>query len=221
LTDTEPLIRNLADTARWVAVYRAQESERPDAHFRDPFARRLAGERGEQIARALPFAKQNAWSFVTRTVLVDRFITEQIEEGTDVVINLAAGLDARPYRMALPAALEEHSPRLLLLMIGGNDFLRRLGKEQAEANVRAMVKLAKDRGVDVVLIGTPEPGFTVSPPGFYANIASEFRIPYEEDVIGAVLKDSSLKSDQIHPNASGYRLVAERVAELLRKSGAI
>ncbi|OGA66228.1 MAG: arylesterase [Betaproteobacteria bacterium RIFCSPLOWO2_12_FULL_68_20] len=121
----------------------------------------------------------------------------------------------------LPAALEEHSPRLLLLMIGGNDFLRRLGKEQAEANVRAMVKLAKDRGVDVVLIGTPEPGFTVSPPGFYANIASEFRIPYEEDVIGAVLKDSSLKSDQIHPNASGYRLVAERVAELLRKSGAI
>ena len=106
-------------------------------------------------------------------------------------------------------------------MIGGNDFLRRLGKEQAEANVRAMVKLAKDRGVDVVLIGTPEPGFTVSPPGFYANIASEFRIPYEEDVIGAVLKDSSLKSDQIHPNASGYRLVAERVAELLRKSGAI
>src|SRR3972149_4670714 len=113
------------------------------------------------------------------------------------------------------------SPRLLLLMIGGNDFLRRLGKEQAEANVRAMVKLAKDRGVDVVLIGTPEPGFTVSPPGFYANIASEFRIPYEEDVIGAVLKDSSLKSDQIHPNASGYRLVAERVGELLRKSGAI
>ena len=105
MTDTEPLIRNLADTARWVAVYRAQESERPDAHFRDPFARRLAGERGEQIARALPFAKQNAWSFVTRTVLVDRFITEQIEEGTDVVINLAAGLDARPYRMALPAAL--------------------------------------------------------------------------------------------------------------------
>ncbi len=121
----------------------------------------------------------------------------------------------------LPAALEEHSPRLLLLMIGGNDFLRRLGKEQAEANVRAMVKLAKGRGVDVLLIGTPEPGFTVSPPGFYANIASEFRIPYEEDVIGKVLKDSSLKSDQIHPNASGYRVIAERVAELLRKSGAI
>lgn len=121
----------------------------------------------------------------------------------------------------LPGALDEHAPRLLLLMIGGNDFLRRIDKKQAEANVRAMVKLAKGRGVDVLLIGTPEPGFTVSPPGFYANIAKEFRIPYEEDVIGQVLKNSELKSDQIHPNARGYRVIAERLAELLRKSGAI
>jgi lysophospholipase L1-like esterase len=121
----------------------------------------------------------------------------------------------------LPGALDEHAPRLLLLCIGGNDFLRRLDKKQAEANVRAMVRLAKDRGVDVLLIGTPEPGFTVSPPGFYANIAKEFRIPYEDDVIGEVLKNSELKSDQIHPNARGYRVIAERLAELLRKSGAI
>jgi lysophospholipase L1-like esterase len=121
----------------------------------------------------------------------------------------------------LPGALEEHSPRLLLLMIGGNDFLRRLDKKQSEANVHAMVKLARDRGVDVVLIGTPEPGFTVTPPGFYANIAKEWRIPYEGGVIGEVLKDSSLKSDQIHPNARGYRVIAERLAALLRSSGAI
>src|SRR5882672_3675361 len=62
----------------------------------------------------------------------------------------------------LPAALDEHSPRLLLLCIGGNDFLRRLGNQQAEGNVRAMVKLAKSRGIEVMLIGTPEPGFTVT-----------------------------------------------------------
>ena len=105
-TQQQPLIRNISDTARWVAVFRAQESERPDAHFRDPFARRLAGGRGEQIAAAIGFAKKNAWSFVTRTVLFDRFITAQVEQGVDMVINLAAGLDARPYRMALPATLE-------------------------------------------------------------------------------------------------------------------
>ena len=69
----------------------------------------------------------------------------------------------------LPAALDEHAPRLLLLCIGGNDFLRRLGNQQAERNVREMVKLARSRGIDVLLIGTPEPGFTVTPPAFYAE----------------------------------------------------
>src|ERR1700704_6300948 len=80
----------------------------------------------------------------------------------------------------LPEMLDEHSPKLLLLCIGGNDFLRRLGNPQAEANVRAMVKLARERGIDVVLIGTPEPGFSVAPPPFYAAIAKDFRLPYED-----------------------------------------
>ena len=121
----------------------------------------------------------------------------------------------------LPAALDEHAPRLLLLCIGGNDFLRRLGNQQAERNVREMVKLARSRGVAVLLIGTPEPGFTVTPPAFYSSIAKEFRLPYEEGIVGQVLKDASLKADPIHPNARGYRLIAERVADQLKRSGAI
>jgi acyl-CoA thioesterase I len=121
----------------------------------------------------------------------------------------------------LPAALDEHAPRLLLLCIGGNDFLRHLGNQQAANNVRAMVKLAKDRGVEVMLIGTPQPGLGVSPPEFYAGIAKEFRLPYEGGVIGEVLRDASLKSDQIHPNARGYRVIAERLAAGLKKSGAL
>lgn len=121
----------------------------------------------------------------------------------------------------LPEMLDEHAPRLLLLCIGGNDFLRRLGNRQAEANVRAMVELARKRGVEVLLIGTPEPGLGVSPPAFYAVIAEEFRLPYEEGVMAEVLRDSGLKSDPIHPNARGYRVIAERVAERLRQAGAI
>jgi len=101
-----PLIRNVSDTARWVAVYRARETERPDAHFRDPFARRLAGERGEQIAKSMPLGRDNDWSMITRTWLGDQFINEQVQQGVDMVINLAAGLDARPYRMQLPASLK-------------------------------------------------------------------------------------------------------------------
>ena len=121
----------------------------------------------------------------------------------------------------LPAMLDEYRPRLLLLCHGGNDFLRRLPKEKAADNVRAMIRLAKDRGIDVLLIGTPEIGFTLTPPEFYAGIAKQFGIPYEGDVLTKILRSGDLKSDQIHPNAQGYRLMAERVADLLRKSGAI
>ena len=101
----EPLIRDISDTARWVAVYRARESERPDAVFRDPYAQALAGERGEQIANALPLAQENAWAWTTRTYLFDRYVSQQVAAGADLVVNLAAGLDARPYRMDLPVAL--------------------------------------------------------------------------------------------------------------------
>jgi methyltransferase (TIGR00027 family) len=74
--------------------------------FRDPFARRLAGERGEQIAAAIPFAEKNSWPFVARTWLTDHMISDQVRQGADMVINLAAGLDARPYRMELPRSLQ-------------------------------------------------------------------------------------------------------------------
>lgn len=100
------LIRNISDTARWVASYRAAETARPDAVFRDPYAEKLAGERGKQIAAAMPYQNKNNWPFVARTFLFDAVITEQIQAGVDTVINLAAGLDARPYRMALPASLK-------------------------------------------------------------------------------------------------------------------
>ena len=102
---TEPLIRNVSDTARWVAAYRAQETERPDAIFRDPFARRLAGERGEQIAKSMPLGGDNSWSMITRTYLIDAFVREEVQRGADMIVNLAAGLDSRPYRMPLPPTL--------------------------------------------------------------------------------------------------------------------
>ncbi len=99
---TEPLIRNVSDTARWVATYRAMETARQDALFRDPFAERLAGERGWQIVRQMPRGEDSAWAMVVRTVVFDEMILGAIERGADAVLNLAAGFDARPYRLALP-----------------------------------------------------------------------------------------------------------------------
>jgi O-methyltransferase involved in polyketide biosynthesis len=101
----EPLIRNVADTALWVAVYRADESERPDAVFRDPYARMLAGERGLQIVDAMQEGRKNSWSFIARTFLFDEFIMQHVDMGYDMVINLASGLDTRPYRLNLPDSL--------------------------------------------------------------------------------------------------------------------
>ncbi|MGP1678133.1 MAG: GDSL-type esterase/lipase family protein [Burkholderiales bacterium] len=121
----------------------------------------------------------------------------------------------------LPEALDEYQPALLILCHGGNDFLRKLGDAQAAENLRAMISLARQRGIDVVLIAVPKPGLPPSPPDFYAEIAREFKLPYEDAALTAILRDRELKSDLAHPNAKGYAKLAAAVAELLKKSGAI
>jgi acyl-CoA thioesterase-1 len=121
----------------------------------------------------------------------------------------------------LPQALDEVKPKLLILCHGGNDFLRRLDDRRAAANVRAMITLARDRGIPVVLLATPKPGLPPSMPAFYGEIATEMRLPFDDAVIKSVLFDSSLKSDMVHPNARGYARMAAAVEKVLRKSGAI
>ena len=121
----------------------------------------------------------------------------------------------------LPEVLEENKPRLLLLCHGGNDFLRKMPETQAAANVRSMIKLAKDRGIAVVLIATPKPGLSISPPDFYAEIAKDMAIPFDDGVLKDVLRDNALKSDLVHPNGKGYAQIAEAVAKLLKKAGAV
>lgn len=103
MSDT-PLVSHISDTARWVAMYRAYETERPDALFRDPFARRLAGPVGERIANAMGGVRW-AWPMIVRTAVMDEIIVREVRAGADAVLNLAAGLDARPWRLALPASL--------------------------------------------------------------------------------------------------------------------
>ncbi|MBF6024535.1 class I SAM-dependent methyltransferase [Lysobacter niastensis] len=104
MTESNP-IRNVSDTASWVAIYRAMESERPDALFHDPYARRLGGERGEAIVKALPRGASMSWPMVVRTAVMDEIVLRCVHEGAATVLNLAAGLDARPYRLALPPTL--------------------------------------------------------------------------------------------------------------------
>ena len=121
----------------------------------------------------------------------------------------------------LPSALDYYQPRLLILCHGGNDFLRKLGDAEAAENLRAMIRLARQRGIDVVLIAVPKPGLFPAPPDFYAGIAKEFGLPYEDAALKAILRDNELKSDLAHPNARGYAKLAEAIAALLKKNGAL
>ena len=99
-------IQHVSDTARWVALYRAMESDRPDALFRDPYARKLAGEQGERIVGSMRKGRAWAWPMIVRTAVIDELILRTIaQEGVDTVLHLAAGLDTRPYRLPLPASL--------------------------------------------------------------------------------------------------------------------
>jgi lysophospholipase L1-like esterase len=121
----------------------------------------------------------------------------------------------------LPAALEDAKPQLVILCEGGNDFLQKLDEAQAANNLRAMVRLARSQGAQVVLIAVPKPGLLPSPAEFYAAVAKEFGVPHEDSALRKILTDNELKSDLVHPNAAGYARLAEAVAALLKKAGAV
>ncbi len=106
MAERNSIIGGVSDTARWVAYFRARETQRADALFRDPFAERLAGEQGFQIANTLADGNKHEWAWVARTYLFDQFIARAVRNGADLILNLAAGLDARPYRMDLPQSIQ-------------------------------------------------------------------------------------------------------------------
>jgi methyltransferase (TIGR00027 family) len=106
LSDASAKVEHVSDTARWVAMYRAMESERPDALFHDPYARRLAGPRGAHVLAGMPKGQAFAWPMIVRTAVMDEVILRAIaRDGAGTVLNLAAGLDTRPYRLPLATSL--------------------------------------------------------------------------------------------------------------------
>jgi methyltransferase (TIGR00027 family) len=113
------LIQDVSDTAFMVATYRAMETERSDALFRDPLAGKLAGTHGVNIvANMRRNAAMGKWFVVIRTCVIDDLIRNAVAEGVDTVLNLGAGLDTRPYRLSLPQSLrwiEIDYPRIIEL----------------------------------------------------------------------------------------------------------
>jgi lysophospholipase L1-like esterase len=118
----------------------------------------------------------------------------------------------------LPGMLDSHKPTLVILCHGGNDFLRRLDQEETVRNLKMMIELIRGHGADVILVGVPKLGFGLQMPKFYHAIAEEYTIPLETNILVDLLGDNSLKSDSIHPNATGYRLMAEAIHKVINKA---
>ncbi len=121
----------------------------------------------------------------------------------------------------LPALLTRHQPDLVIICHGGNDILRRHDLQQTSNNIQQMIDLSRSHGAEVMLVGVPEFGIFLSSAGFYTELAELNRLPIENTVLSDVLKNAAYKSDQIHPNADGYGVMAKRLAALLKKSDAI
>jgi len=121
----------------------------------------------------------------------------------------------------LPEWLENHHPELMILCHGGNDLIRGADPRVTASNIRRMITLAQNSGTEVLLIGVPRPGLILATAGFYGDISRELSVPYEGKILSRILSSPATKADQIHPNARGYRLMAEAIVILLKKSGAI
>lgn len=161
---TSSPVKNISDTAHWVALYRAIETERRDAHFHDPYARMLAGERGEEMMRTMRDSRSNMWAFVVRTCVYDEIILRLIQHNSvDTVLNLAAGLDTRPYRLQLPAPvhwIEVDLPALLtykeekLVNEQPTCHLERVKLDLAESEARKALFARVNAGAKQVLVIT-------------------------------------------------------------------
>lgn len=142
--------------------------------------------------------------------------------GRSVVTDAVPGETTAAAESRLVPALEKHEPALVILCLGGNDMLRKQDRTLMYTRLEQMVKQARGYGAQVLLLGVPEPKLLglKAEPG-YAELAKRLKLPLENTIIAEVLSDRDLKADPIHPNAEGYRQIAETIAARLRKDGAI
>jgi len=121
----------------------------------------------------------------------------------------------------LPEQLSQTKPDLLILLEGGNDILRNRDFAAIKGNLGKMIELAQNRGAQVVLLGVPEKGLFLGVAPFYEDLADEYQIVFEAKLVASLLRNPAYKSDSIHLNEKGYRVMAEKIYELLQENGAL
>jgi len=138
------------------------------------------------------------------------------------VINAGiSGEESSEGRARLESLLDQHRPQLLILCHGGNDLLRKRPVVELESNLRAMVSMAQNRGIEVLMLGVPAPGIFLSSEEVYEVVANDMGIAFIPELVADVLSQPAKKSDAVHPNAAGYQEMAETIASTLADLGAI
>lgn len=133
------------------------------------------------------------------------------------VVNGGVSGDTSAQALArLPALLAKHQPKLVIVGIGGNDFLRKLPDSDTRANVIAICKQALSAGAQVLLVAVPRATMAaalgqMTDHALYAEVAKELNIPLLREAWGEVLSQPDLRSDQVHANAKGYVQFARAV----------
>jgi len=142
------------------------------------------------------------------------------------VINAGVpGDTAQAAQARLPAVLAQHRPALVIIEIGGNDFLRRRSVADVKADVRGLIQTAQASGAQVVLVAVPALSLMAAVAGrpsdapLYAELAKEVQVALVPDVFSDVLGDAALRADPIHPNAAGYQKMAQGLHERLKALG--
>jgi len=132
-----------------------------------------------------------------------------------------SGEESHEGRDRLANLLDQYLPELLILCQGGNDLLRKRPLAQLEENLEAMIIMAQQRGIQVLLLGVPSPGIFLSGNKVFETVADNTGVELIPDLIADVLSQPALKSDTIHPNEAGYTEIAETITSELQKLGAI
>ncbi|MEE4301091.1 MAG: GDSL-type esterase/lipase family protein [Pseudomonadales bacterium] len=185
----------------------------------------LGGCGGPELPPLPPRAKVLAFgdSLTYGTGAAGQGYPEVLAELTDLAVvnaGVPGEVSARG-RERLPALLEEHRPALVVLVHGGNDTLRNISPARTRENLIAMIEVSRSAGAEVVMLGVPGRNLTLSAPGYYRDVAVAADVPIDLDVLPRLMRDRAVKSDSVHFNGRGYRLMAEAVRDLLEDSGAL
>ena len=122
--------------------------------------------------------------------------------------------------LRLESVLDEENPALLILFEGGNDILQNKNLSQTKANLNDMILIAKEKNIQVALVGVPQKAIFSKSAKLYNELADLHKLPIENKIVASLLRKPAMKSDSVHFNSKGYRALAQSVAQMLDEGGA-